>query len=110
MDTKTMFSGGSWSYNSFHTITRNQLVTATSSLKSLFQFAENLGFDYTLEQELFEAIQGQEKYMDVKNFDIHFIQSEILKAFDTNSSFYFQLLDEGYCEFISFANETVAYN
>lgn len=109
MNTKTMFSGGSWSNNSFYTITRDQLVTATSSIKSLLQFTNTLGFNYNYEQELLTAIQGQEDYMNVPNFDIHFIQSEILKAFDNNSSFYFHLYDEGDCEFISFDDEITAY-
>lgn len=105
-----MFSGGSWSDNSFHNITRDQLFAATSSSKALFQFANNLRFDYTSEQELLDAIQGQETYMDIKNFDINFIQSEILKAFDNNSPFYFSLYDEGYCTFISFADQITTYN
>lgn len=110
MATKTMFAGGSWADNSFHIIARHQLVTATSSLKALFQFANNLGFQYTWDQELLEDIQSQDAYSTIPNFDIHFIQSEILKAFDTNSSFYFHLYDEGDCHFISFADEITTYN
>ena len=113
MITKTMFAGGSWRNNSFRTITRDQLVAASSSLNSLFQFVKNIGFQYsqyTWNQELFEDIQSQDEYMNVPNIDIHFIQSEILKAFDNNSTFYFHVYDEGDCEFISFADEVAAYS
>lgn len=109
MITKTMFAGGSWCNNSFRKITRDQLVTASSSLKSLFQFANTIGFKYTWDQELLADIQSQDEYMNVPNIDIHFIQSEILKAFDNNSSFYFHVYDEGDCEFISFVDEVTAY-
>lgn len=110
MATKTMFAGGSWADNAFHIIARHQLVTATSSLNALSQFANNLGFQYTSDQELLQDIHSQDAYSEVPNFDIYFIQSEILKAFDTNSSFYFHLYEEGDCHFISFADEIKAYN
>lgn len=112
MDTKTMFSGGSWSKASFHKINRNTLVNSSSSLNALIQFITNiqLDVDYESPQDLLDMIQSQEEFDGIQNFNITHVQAAILKAFDNNSSFYFYLYDEGDCAFISFADEIAAYN
>lgn len=107
MNEKIMFSGGTLVKGSFHTISRDELIALTSSIKSLFQLTNNLNLNYEDANQMFDSIQYQDDYCTLPNFDIHFIQSEILNAFDSNSSFYFALDTEGFCTLISFA-ETVS--
>lgn len=101
-----MFAGGSWADNSFYKISRGTIINASSSLTSLLDFITNirLNLDYQSPQDVLDMIHGQEQYDSIQNFNITHVQDAMLKAFDNNSSFYFNLFDEGYCTFISFAN------